>query len=206
LRVASFVVFFSLGLSVIAQKQVKKTVLESDISLVQIDASNCFQVFLDTGNTHEITVEAQIDGEYSKDLELEIYRKGNTLMVATGFRSSYVRLNDKLSAHKVVSIALRILLPKWKNVQVFGTNSRVMAAGEYTNLNITLADGSCELEEVSQNVKVKTQSGSILVKAKSGQFDVFNKYGIVRRDSIPKGDDQYGLSSVTGTIELRKTE
>ncbi len=193
-------------LSVWSQKELKKTVLESDISLVQIDASNCFQVFLDTGDTNEITVEAKIEGEYSSDLELEIYRKGKTLVVATGFRSSYISPNDKLSAHKVVSIGLHITLPNWKNVQVFGTNSRVVAAGDYTNLNITLADGSCELVEVSQNVSVKTQSGPILVKATSGYFNVSNKYGIVKRASIPKGDDHYVLSTVTGTIELRKTE
>ena len=194
------------GISAIAQKQLQKTVLESDISLILIDASNCFEVYLETGNTHEIIVEAQIEGEYSKDLELELYEKGNTLVVETGFRSSYVRPNDKLSAHKVVSIALRVLVPKWKNVQVFGTSARVIVTGQYTHLNLILADGSCELLQVSQNTSVKTQSGNILVVSNAGEINAYSKYGAVELDSIPKGADHYTLSSVTGNIRLRKTE
>ncbi len=195
-----------MGTCVVAQKQLTKTVLEPSITLVHIDASNCFEVHLETGNTEHIQVEAQLEGEYSKDLNLEVYEKGSTLMIGAGFKSSFVNPNDKLSAHKVISIALRVRLPKWKNVQIFGTNSRIIATGDYSNLKIILADGSCELRQVSQNTNVKTHSGNILLEAKSGKIDAYSKYGTINKKTIPNGDDQYSLSSVTGNIQLNKTE
>jgi hypothetical protein len=195
-----------MGSFVLAQKQVKRTIEASSITLLQIDAANCFEVKLETGNTNDIVIDARLEGEYSKDLEVAIYEDGGTLFVDAGFKASFVNPNDKLSAHKVVSIILHVFLPKWKNVQVYGTNTRVVAMGSYSDLSIVLADGNCELNEISQNVTVKTQSGNIVLKAKAGSVTASSKYGQVSQIGLPKGLNQYNLSTVTGNIELNKPE
>lgn len=190
----------------ISQKQVKKTILDPSITLVQLDVSNCFELVLETRDTSEIQVAAQIEGEYSKDLELSVHENGNTLLIGAGFSSDFINPNDKLSAHKVVSIALHVVVPKWKNVAVFGTYTRVLASGDYSNLNIVLSDGLCELQQVAKMVNVKTQNGNIILATKSGKINAYSKYGEITTGEPPAGDNEYILSTVTGNITLRKLE
>lgn len=195
-----------IGVSSLAQKQLERKINASSISLLQIDATNCFEVQIETGSTDEIVVAAQLEGEYAKDLTLEVYENGSTLIINAGFRKAFVNPNDKLSAHKVVSIALHVFLPRWKKVQVYGTNARVLVEGDYKDLNIVLADGNCDLTEVSQNVTVKTQSGNITMRANDGNIEASSKYGQVSKIVLPKGFNHYNLSTVTGNIELKKPE
>lgn len=198
--------FYFVCLTAMAQKQVIKTVVEPAITLVQIDVRNCFEVVLETVDEPEIQVVALIEGEYSKELQLQVYEDGKTLMIGAGFSASFINPNDKLSAHKVVSIALHIKVPRWKNVAVFGTNTRVIASGAYSDLNIVLSDGLCELRQVSKVVAVKTQSGNIMVATKGGKINARSKYGEIVKDLIPIGEDRYSLSTVTGNIDVRKLE
>lgn len=176
------------------------------ISLIQIDAENCYEVSLITKKTNEISIEAQIEGEYSTDLELRVMEKESMVMVNAGFQPNFINPNDKLSAHKVVSIALRIVVPEWKNVLLYGTNTRVLAKGDYKSLNVSLADGSCNLINVSQDVEVKTQSGNIYISSRAANIHANSKYGKIGVNPIPFGDNQYNLNTVTGNIVLNKTE
>lgn len=190
----------------IAQKRVEKTMLDASITAIQIDANSCFQVLLRTVGSDEISIEAQMDGEYSNDLDLTVAEQGNTLLISAGFRPEFKNHNDKLSAHKVVSIALNISIPEWKNVTLFGTNTIVIADGNYTKLHISLADGSCELTNIAKVATVKTQSGNIIVHEKAAQIRAESKYGSVSNNPIPKGLNEYKLNTVTGYIRLNKTE
>ncbi len=206
LKLVSFVLFCFLGTLAVAQTHLKRTIEASSISLLQINADNCYELRLETVHSDEIVIEAQLEGEYSKDLELSVRQNGKTLVVDAGFPSDFIKPNDKLSAHKVVSIGLHVLLPQWKNVAVYGTNVRVVAKGDYSDLDIVLADGKCELNQVSKKATVKTQSGDITIKADRGSINAFSKYGTVEQLVLPKGLNLYNLSTVTGNIELRKPE
>lgn len=193
-------------LNITAQKKIHKVVLNESINMIQVNAENCYKVVLVTGENNAIEVEAQMDGEYSKDLQMKVFETGNTLELGAGFQPVFKNPNDKLSAHKVISIALKITVPEFKNVQVFGNSARVLAYGKYSNLNITLSDGTCELHKVSEEVNVRTQSGNILVYSDSARINADTKYGQLSNNPIPKGNSHYNLNSVTGTIILNYTE
>lgn len=183
-----------------------KTVLANDIHLVQINTANCFEVNLNTFYGNEVNVSAEIEGEYSKDLDLEVKSSGNMVFVEANFVPSFENPNDKLSAHKVVSIRLNITVPSSKKIEIYGTNTRVMATGNYKELQVTLSDGTCELYNVDGNVNVRTQSGTIIVKAEAAEIETESRYGSVEFNSIPSGISKYNLQTVTGNIELIKTE
>ncbi|CAN0604957.1 unnamed protein product, partial [Ectocarpus sp. 12 AP-2014] len=146
-----------------AQKKVYKNVLDDHIELIQVDATNCFIVEVETSNDNQITVQTEIEGEYSQDLGIEVFTNGNTLLLDTGFTPNFKNPNDKLSAHKVISIAIKIIMPIQKKLEVFGTNARVVVEGAYKEVNISLSDGECFLNNVLGSTKVKTQSGNISV-------------------------------------------
>jgi len=188
------------------QKRVARSILDTSITNIQIDAAACYRVVLSTIAAKEISVEAQIEGEYSDDLELGFVTQGNTLVVNAGFNPEFKNPNDKLSAHKVVSIALKILVPEFKNVSLVGTSTRVIADGNYKELTISLADGSCELRKAGEMVKVKTYSGTILLYETAAKIKTESKYGEVSNNPIPLGFAQYDLRTVMGKIKLYKTE
>ena len=160
-----------------AQKSIKKSVLDDKISSIRIDGENCYLITLSTHNENDIIVEAQIDGEYSKDLDLIVSENGNTVLVSAGFQANFKHPNDKLSAHKVISISLNIIVPIWKDIVLYGTNTRVIAKGKFKNLNISLADGECRLFDVLENVTVQTQSGDISATLEKATIIANSKYG-----------------------------
>lgn len=189
-----------------AQKVVKKSIFEPNTTLVQIDASNCYQIEVSTENTDEVILEAVIDGEYKKDLLLKTQKNGNTLSIGAGFQPNFKNPNDKLSAHKVVSVSLNIILPAYQQVQVFGTNCNVEARGEYKSLKVTLDDGYCHLYNISESASILTQSGEIEVRSSGGSFKASSKYGTIHQDKIPVGQNHFVLTSTTGDIKIKKTD
>ncbi|NHF58812.1 hypothetical protein FK220_005640 [Flavobacteriaceae bacterium TP-CH-4] len=189
-----------------AQKVVKKSIVHPGISLISIDAHNCFDILVETVDKSEMMVEAKIDGEYNDDLMLNLKEEGSTLTVAAAFLPSFVNPNDKLSAHKVVSIALHIQIPQYKNVTLYGTSCNVVVSGNYRNLDVSLSDGQCTLDQVAESAEVITQSGDIFVLGSGARIIANSKYGFVENNQIPKGDNSYILNTVTGDIHLSTTE
>lgn len=190
----------------LAQKTVKKTIVNPKSSFVQIDAENCFEVILENSNSSDLIVDAAMDGEYNPNLLVNVNQEGSTIFVSAGFQPNFIVPNDKLSAHKVVSIALRIKLPDYINAKVFGSSSNVTASGRYHNLEIILNDGRCVLDNVGENCTVRTQSGDILVTSSEARISATSTYGKISKDSIPIGNDYFKLQTVTGNILLRKTK
>ncbi|WP_051941917.1 DUF4097 family beta strand repeat-containing protein [Maribacter forsetii] len=183
-----------------------RNILAGHISLIQVDATNCFVVEVNTSKGDEISIEAEMEGEYSKDLELEVSTNGSTLIVDTGFAPNFKNPNDKLSAHKVVSILLRLTVPSYKNLDIYGTNVRVVLDGNYNELQVSLADGTCVLNSVVGDADIKTQSGNIKVYSTAAAIDATSKYGAVSINRIPAGNSSFKLQTVTGNIDLFKTE
>lgn len=189
-----------------AQKAIKKSIVNSKISHIQIDVNNCFEIDLATSDSEEMIIEAKIDGEYEKDLLLSVSEKGSTIIISAGFQPNFVNPNDKLSAHKVVSIALKVLLPKQKNVHVFGTNCNVLVSGSYKFLKVSLNEGRCDLLDVDDTVEVKTQSGQIKASYSDASIHASSKYGKVLGNTSEKGNNSFNLSTVTGDIVLKRVE
>ncbi|WP_431124997.1 hypothetical protein [Flagellimonas flava] len=202
--------FIFLGLfglsSLHGQKEINKALLDSDIEFIQINADFCYQVSLQTAKTDEVYVAAHMEGEYAKDLLLTLEEKGATMLIGAGFHPNFTNPNDKLSAHKVISIALEIVVPEYRNVSLYGTSSNVDVLGSYEKLEVKLANGTCRLDNVGEYVDVKTQKGDILVRTSQGDFQAASTYGQVIKEEIPKGSNQYILSTVEGTIQLKKTK
>ncbi len=200
-----FVIFFTL-VNLHAQKLVRKAFIDPRTETIQIDAQYCYRIDLKTASSNEVEISASMEGEYAKDLLISIEQSGTTAMISADFQPLFINPNDKLSAHKVVSIALEIRVPEYKYVDVFGTNTNLYATGKYEDLNITLSDGRCTLENVSESVEVTTQKGDIMVMAPSGNIVAESTYGNVEKGIIPFGYNQFILKTIEGDIFLTKTK
>lgn len=202
-----FILFFIFPLHFLgAQKMIKKTYLNSEISAVSVDATQFFELSVETSMADEMTIEATIDGEYKKDLFLSVTEEGHTIFVGSGFQPNFSNPNDKLAAHKVISIQVRLVIPRDKDVIIYGTGCNVSVRGIYSNLSVALNDGQCVLNGVSELASVQTQSGDIFVNTSRAEIRAISKYGKIVKDDIHEGTDQFFLSTVTGNIFIRKTE
>lgn len=184
------------------QKTIKKVYLNPQVTSIQIDTNLFFEVKVETSQEKAMVLEASMEGEYQKDLALEIIENGNTLLVAGKFQPYFKEPNDKLSAHKVVSISLYIRIPENKEVYLYGNSSNVMVEGNYKDLRVVLNDGRCTIREVGQNVSATTQSGPISLIIASGTVKAMSKYGSIAKEYIPKGNERFNLSSTTGNITI----
>lgn len=192
--------------SVHGQKLIRKAFIDPRTETIQIDGQYCYRIDLKTVLSPEVQVSASMEGEYAKDLLVSIKESGTTAMINADFQPLFVDPNDKLSAHKVVSIVLEISVPEFKNVEVFGTGTNVYATGKYEHLNITLSDGRCNLDNVSESVEVTTQKGDIVLVAPSGNIDAESAYGKVEKEIIPFGHNHFILKTIEGDIFLTKTK
>lgn len=188
------------------QKTVKKVFLNPHVTSIQIDTNLFFEVKVETSQEKAMVLEAYMEGEYQKDLALEITENGNTLLVAGKFQPYFNKPNDKLSAHKVVSISLYIRVPENKEVYLYGSSSNVIVEGNYKDLRVVLNDGKCTIREVGQKVSATTQSGPISLIIAKGRVKAMSKYGNIAKERIPNGNEQYNLSTTTGNITITQAK
>jgi hypothetical protein len=202
-----FVVILSMSFGLLgAQKVIKKSVHNLGTSSILIDADDCFKVEITTTLSKEIVVEAHIDGEYKNDLLVKIEEDGPSIDISTGFQPNFIKPNDKLSIHKVISISLKVQIPENMNVRLFGSNANVYAKGSYKILKVTLDDGTCNFQGIYGIAHAVTRSGDIYLYSKGATIETKNSFGSTEAGNIPKGDDYFNLVTTTGNIYLKKTE
>lgn len=194
------------GHIVLGQKTIHKSYPAPFGTLIQIDTDKSFKAEITAYEGNDLIVEARLDGEYAETLSVNITREGTTLWVATDFDPGFEPPNDKLSAHKVVSVSLVIRIPVNLDVQVFGTSCNLTMSGAFRNVDVALNDGNCTLNQVAQKVNVHTQSGNIRLNSLKGVVRAVSHYGQIIQETIPEGDKYYELETVSGDITLNRTK
>ena len=189
-----------------AQKLVRHAYPVTSNTLIQIDTDNCYQAEISSYEGANIIVEARMEGEYAEAFSVNISEEGKTVWIAPQLTPEFEFPNDKLSAHKVVSLSLKVKIPSYQNVQVFGTSCNVSLTGAFNEVDVVLNDGNCTLNQVARQVQVNTQSGNILLNSFQGMVRAVSHYGQVKLDDIPKGDKHYDLETVSGNISLNRTK
>ncbi len=192
--------------TVFGQKTVSKSYPIAFDTLIQIDTDKCYQAEISAYDGETVIVETRMDGEYAEALSVNITENGNTLWIGTDFNPEFTLPNDKLGAHKVVSVSLNVRIPAHRDIQVFGTSCNVVLSGEFNAVDVVLNDGSCTLNQVARHVKVNTQSGHIRLNSLRGEIKALSHYGQILQEEIPQGEKDFDLETVSGDITLQRTK
>ena len=187
-----------------AQKRISKSLLDPRVSSIVIEGEQCFRIDVRTADTDQVTVEAEMQGEYQSDVLVHTETLGNTLNISTAFAPSFQMPNDKLGAHKVLSIDLRVTLPHYQRVSLSAGTCQVQTAGRYRTLKVSMNDGGCKLNHTAEQTEVRTRTAPILAKVKSGTVNAESRYGIVAVDAIPVGGPHFRLWSNRGDIRVMR--
>ena len=206
MKAALYVLIF-IGATILnSQKVIQKTLVASNVSNIHVNTDNCFEVFVETWDSEVINIEAILEGEYNPNLIVNIKKEEPTVTVSAGLHPNFELPNDKLNAHKVISIKLRIKLPNNKLVQLFGTSTDCTITGSFSHLKVSLADGNCTLRSIDSDAEVTTQSGHITIQNSIAAVTALSKYGSVFGGITSSAERHFKLSTVTGNIHLSKTE
>jgi len=184
------------------QKRVTKTLVNPEVSAINIDGNLCYRITLETADTNEVSVEARMDGEYEKELLVSFRESGKTLYLETRFSPEFRFPNDKLGAHKVVSVSMRVILPQDQQILLTAGSCEVSTLGRYRDLEIVFNDGLCDLSHSAENTEVRTGKAPIVAHLNSGVVEAESRYGEVHLEPIPAGDHHLKLYSTQGDISV----
>lgn len=184
------------------QRILKKSIPQKHGQFVHIAAHNAFELNLSTSDSYYLTAEAVVEGEYQNEVLLNLWEDGRDIFIEADFHPDYKVRNDKLGAHKVLSIGMTVSIPEGHSVNVEGSSAHFKILGTYRQLQVNLQDGRCDLNNVLGEVEVLTGTADIYLTTDGGSIDASSQYGLVQQDQIPDGYSQYVLKSKSGKIGI----
>ncbi|MGJ5642768.1 hypothetical protein [Formosa sp. S-31] len=192
--------------SVFAQKHIEKHINNAGISTVYINGNTCYKIHVTTKKSESMAIKTRIAGEHYEDMMIISEQKSDTLFIRSGFHPLFTADNDKLSAHKVMSIEMEVELPEHLNLYVHSDIGLVEVIGQYNNAILELRDGSCSLYHFQGNARVNTVNGDIKVETNYTKVTAESRHGILLLSPLVPGQNEIMLKSIHGDISVYKTE
>jgi hypothetical protein len=191
----------------LAQKTIQKEFDSEGIQKLSIADDAIFKIILQSSEETAIKVSAHISGEHFESIIIEEKIVDGTLSLKTGFAPFFTLENDKLAAHKVMAIEVKLTVPKKLAVEIKSKLASVIATGTFKSLSISLENGNCNLNNFFGNAQLKTIAGNIAVQAqKNVSGNAISRNGTVENKLSGNGEFLVGSESINGNISLLQTE
>lgn len=189
-----------------SQKMTQKRFDAHLADVLSVDCDQCFRMTLETTQTKEVVIDMFVEGENSEQVVLLTEMSADSLQVTTKFQPVFKAPDDKLAAHKALSVVLHISLPPNKTLYLSSDLGSVMAKGQFTSLTVELTEGHFDGWLKSSNVTVHTLQGDIDLATNKGHAKLNSRNGTVSQEYLGWGENQVDLKTVNGHIRLRRTE
>ena len=190
---------------ILAQKEIVKQFDASGISTLAISGNTMFKIDISTKKVKDINLGLQVEGENNEHVLLKTYSKRDTLFVQSVYQPLFVQPDDKLSAHKKISIELTIVVPEHLNITITSDIASVFAKGTYNNFIAELLNGHFTAIGFSGDLLVNTIHGNISVETQATQLKLQTKNGVIKQEDISAGENSMSLNSINGNISVTKT-
>lgn len=200
----SIILLFSINMK--AQKVVESTIDAKNITTVVIEGDDMFNIKLTSGPVATITLKTKSEGEYSEDIVVLSTIKQDSLVISSAYQPLYVNHNDKLSAHKVISIELELIVPEHLNIYGKSNIASAEVYGVYNTLILELSQGNCALKSFTGNAIINTIEGQIKLNTNYARVEAYTKTGTIIREEIASGNNEIKLNSVNGNISITNTK
>lgn len=197
--------FFS-SLSVLAQKEVSRVLDAGNLNRIVLSSDEVFRISVTTAPVHSISIKSHTDGEYYNDISLDSQIKGHTLYLKSRFPEALQNGFDKLSAHKVFAMEVKLEIPEDMSMEIKSNVASVFLEGEYENVLVQLTSGSFYAEEFSGNAVVNTFDGNIILATRNALIDAETRHGSLTLPHSTGGFHKIKLTSINGNIEVSETK
>ncbi|AXT52183.1 hypothetical protein D1818_15560 [Aquimarina sp. BL5] len=200
-----FSIFLQLSISVQSQSIFNKSIDATDLSEVFIFLDDTFQIEITNTSENKIIVNGISEGEYQNNILINATRKEDSLTILDDIQPFSEKHNDKLSAHKVIVVKVKIQIPQHLNVTIKSRIASLKLNAKIKSLFVELNSGDCLLRNFIGNAMINTLEGDITVYTKNATINTKTKSGILSIEKI-FGQHQIELKSITGNISVYKTK
>ena len=203
---------FSLAISLLcgffsfSQKQILNTLDSEAVKGIFIDSDDVFEVFVKATDKPDFSVSAEVEGETFETLKLNTEVKNGLWYIETGRSLGFIKIDDKLAAHKVLSVVLVIEIPQNKEVWVESNLASVQLTGSFSQINLNLYGGSCVLKDFSGSGIVNTLRGNITADVIKTKVAAQSRNGNVSLEQVAADNGLLSLKSVDGDISVSQSE
>ena len=171
-----------------------------------IESDEVFEIYVKTTDASEMQINAEVEGENFESILLSTSIENGLWYIQTNRSVGFNPIDDKLAAHKVISVVLNIEMPAYKELWVTSNLASVNAEGRYQFINLNLSGGDCTLFNFLGNGIVNTLRGSIAVDTQHTAIDFLSRNGNENIENKPNGKYHLNLKSVDGNISVSQSE
>lgn len=187
-----------------AQKTIQKEFSAAGVQKLSVKDDAIYKITIHSSEEKIIKVSLHVSGEHSESIVIEENISEKTLSLKTGFMPFFTLENDKLAAHKLMAIEMKLTVPSYMAVEIQSKLASVFAEGKYKNLLVSLENAPCHLHNFSGNAHLKTVSGDITVVAYSTvSGTAVSQHGIVKNELSSDGKFFVEAESINGSIILQ---
>ncbi len=199
----SVIVIFLTGFTY-AQKDTFEIIEAGEIKKIRIDTDEAYLISITTANTQQIKISTHSEGEYFNNIKLASSVEGEKLNLTTQYPQRLTGGYDKLSAHKVFSLEIELIIPKHLEVIVNSNIASLSSSGAFKSLHADLNQGYCNLIDFHGIAVVNTFTGNISVETNRGDIQAYSRNGEVKIPDFIPGLNPIKLNSIDGDILVRK--
>ena len=186
-----------------AQKRSEQTFDKQDIKTLSINSNAIFKISITAQPVQEINIQTITDGETYESSLLHTKIIDQRLEITTGRTPDFTPFNDKLSAHKVLSIELGITIPQDFNIDIYSTLAEVSLKGRYKELQINLGRGGLIGRDIRfRESVINTISGNVALTTKRADVTANSRNGEVIINSNLNEGPICSVESIYGDIEV----
>lgn len=194
--------FFSLSAS-LAQKVVQKQWDATGIERVEVFSDSIFRIEVKSVSGSQIVVQASMEGEHFENLLLDGLNKDGVLSLKAGLTPFFEAKNDKLAAHKVVSVWISIQMPQDLSLIASSALADLSVEGPLQGVQASLYKGDMRFTNFSGMADLRTTHGNIEVEAYGPVYGTArSKNGTVVNRLPAGGSWLIRAKSVNGAIRL----
>lgn len=186
-----------------AQKKIERSYIATELTGISIHSDQIFEIHITTHTRPEILLSAQIDGEIYAETLLKSKIEDHTLQITTGLTPDFKDFNDKLAAHKVISIVLHLTIPEDTDVNINSVLAQVHLEGQYGRLQFKLGRGGIEGRGLRfRESDLHTIAGAVHLVLAKASVQAYSRNGTVFiADLLPQGPF-INIRSIHGNIEV----
>jgi hypothetical protein len=181
LKQLGLVLFIVCGFSeATSQKIIEKRLDASRFERLSISSEIINTITIYSEVTNQIKIVTEIRGENHENVMITRLEDNKTLNIGAAYAPYFTPENDKLAAHKVMSVALELIIPNFLDLVLSTSMGSVNLYGNYNSVEVYLENGNCKLNNFLGDAIITTNQGDIWVEAQenvSGR--AFSKNGKV---------------------------
>jgi len=189
-----------------AQHITHKTFSKEDVSSISIHGEYVFKITVDAKPVSKITVHSRVEGENNENIVLVSEVKNKHLYIAVKQQPLFVDANDKLSAHKVISVEIKVVVPEHLVMRLDLYESDLIVKGVYDKVRVHSDTGNCIFTAFQGSARIDTRNGNVTMQTNHAKVSAASKNGNLNKEEIDAGKHEVLIKTTNGNITVTKSQ